>query len=73
MKKKARARNFHACHPIMKKGGVHEKTRGAKRAAAKREIRHQVERTLGGSHNLAIALLTPKLTQSIISIRSDLI
>ena len=36
-------RNLHACHPIMRKGGVHEKSRGAKRAEAKREIRKKIK------------------------------
>lgn len=53
MKKKARVRNFHACHPIMKKGGAHEKSKGAKRAAAKGETRRLAERALGGSIALA--------------------
>ena len=42
-------RNLHACHPIMKKGGVHEKTRGAKRAAAKRKMKQDVSAFLGRS------------------------
>lgn len=32
-------RNLHACHPIMRKGGVHEKSQSAKRAKAKRATR----------------------------------
>ena len=32
---KQKRRNFHATHPIMRKGGVHEKSNGAKRKAAK--------------------------------------
>lgn len=35
MPKKQERRNGHAFHPIMKKGGVHEKSEKAKRAAAK--------------------------------------
>ena len=35
-------RNRHACHPIMRKGGVHEKSQGAKRAAAKQSTRQRV-------------------------------
>ncbi len=42
-------RNFHACHPIMKKGGVHEKSRGAKRASQKRATRKLVSDQLGRS------------------------
>lgn len=41
MAKRDKPRNFHACHPIMRKGGVHEKTKGAKRAAVKRETRRK--------------------------------
>ncbi len=37
MATKQRRRNGHACHPIMRKGGAHEKSKGAKRAAAKRQ------------------------------------
>ena len=44
-----RPRNFHACHPIMSKGGVHEKSKGAKRAAAKHETRRKVKEWLGRS------------------------
>ena len=36
-------RNIHACHPIMRKGGVHEKSKGAKRAKAKKEVRQKVK------------------------------
>ena len=32
---KQKRRNPHAFHPIMRKGGVHEKSNGAKRKAAK--------------------------------------
>jgi hypothetical protein len=35
MKAKLKQRNGHAFHPIMKKGGVHEKSTGAKRLQAK--------------------------------------
>lgn len=49
MKVKKPARNLHACHPIMKKGGVHEKSRGAKRAASKKETRRKKEEWLGRS------------------------
>ena len=30
---KQKRRNLHAIHPIMRKGGVHEKSNGAKRKA----------------------------------------
>ncbi|TVZ40912.1 hypothetical protein P886_0246 [Alteromonadaceae bacterium 2753L.S.0a.02] len=49
MSKRNKPRNFHACHPIMKKGGVHEKSRSAKRAAAKQETRRKVSDWLGRS------------------------
>ena len=42
MKKKAKTRNPHACHPIMKKGGSHEKSVGSKRAATKRDTKQLV-------------------------------
>ena len=47
-KRKASLRNHHAHHPIMKKGGVHEKSRSAKRAASKGETRRQVHDALRG-------------------------
>lgn len=31
-----KSRNTHACNPIMRKGGYHQKSKGAQRAAAKR-------------------------------------
>ncbi len=37
MKAKLKKRNGHAFHPIMTKGGVHEKSVGAKRQASKKE------------------------------------
>ena len=47
--KKQALRNFHACHPILKKGGVHEKSKGAKRLAAKRHVRQKVNEWLSRS------------------------
>ena len=47
MSSKNKARNIHACHPIMRKGGPHEKSKGAKRAAAKRETRRKTGEWLG--------------------------
>lgn len=41
MPKRQAPRNRHAYHPIMRKGGVHEKSTGAKRAAGKRETRRK--------------------------------
>lgn len=49
MPRRIKPRNFHACHPIMKKGGAHEKTKGAKRAAAKHETRRKACEWLGRS------------------------
>lgn len=49
MPKRNKPRNFHACHPIMGKGGVHEKSKSAKRAAAKRETRRKASEWLGRS------------------------
>jgi len=40
--KKQERRNGHAFHPIMSKGGVHEKTEKAKRKAAKHEMKRKV-------------------------------
>ncbi|ARU57768.1 hypothetical protein OLMES_3747 [Oleiphilus messinensis] len=39
MKISSKKRNMHACHPIMRKGGVHEKTNSSKRSKAKRELK----------------------------------
>ncbi len=43
MPRKLVKRNGHAFHPIMRKGGVHEKTHKAKRNAAKRETQKKVK------------------------------
>lgn len=40
---KQEKRNGHAFHPIMKKGGVHEKSEKAKRKAAKHEMNRKVQ------------------------------
>lgn len=37
-----KARNRHAINPLMAKGGRHEKSNGAKRAAAKHAVRSQL-------------------------------
>ncbi len=39
---KGGGRNLHAFAPIMRKGGVHEKSESAKRSAARRELRNAV-------------------------------
>ncbi|WNO08254.1 hypothetical protein [Teredinibacter sp. KSP-S5-2] len=49
MPSKQQRRNGHAFHPIMRKGGVHEKSKGAKRAAAKRQTDRKVREWLGRS------------------------
>lgn len=49
VKTKQERRNGHAFHPIMSKGGVHEKTEKAKRKAAKHEIKLKVQELLGSS------------------------
>jgi len=51
---KQKRRNGHAFHPIMRKGGVHGKSKSALRSAAKQETRRQVlERP--GRHQIALA------------------
>lgn len=40
-KKPFRYRNPVACSPILRKGGVHEKSNGAKRNAAKRKVKKE--------------------------------
>ncbi len=50
--KKQERRNGHAFHPIMGKGGVHEKTEKAKRKAAKHEMNRKVQEWLGRSSSL---------------------
>lgn len=52
MPKKQERRNGHAFHPIMSKGGVHEKSEKAKRRAAKHEINRKVNEWLGRSITL---------------------
>lgn len=42
-------RNGHAFHPIMKKGGVHEKSTKAKRQAAKQQTKRKVSEWFGRS------------------------
>lgn len=49
MPKKQERRNGHAFHPIMSKGGVHEKTEKAKRKAAKHEMNRKIQEWLGRS------------------------
>ncbi len=49
MVKRHDRRNLHACHPIMRKGGAHEKSKSAKRAAAKHETRRKTTEWLSRS------------------------
>lgn len=42
--KRRKLRNSLACDPLLSKGGVHEKSRKAKRANAKRDLRKEVMR-----------------------------
>lgn len=49
MKKKQEKRNGHAFHPIMAKGGAHDKTEKAKRRAAKQDTHRKVREWLGGA------------------------
>lgn len=55
MPKKQERRNGHAFHPIMSKGGVHEKTEKAKRKAAKHEMNRKVQEWLGRSSSISLA------------------
>ena len=50
-------RNFHACHPIMRKGGPHEKSKSAKRAKAKRETRQKVSDALSRLYILRLVTI----------------
>lgn len=61
MPKKQDRRNGHAFHPIMRKGGVHEKTNKAKRAAAKQQTNRKVQEWSGRSfiHHCPIILYSP--------------
>lgn len=49
MPRKLEKRNGHAFHPIMRKGGAHEKSNKAKRAAAKRQTNRKVQEWSGRS------------------------
>jgi hypothetical protein len=48
---KQEKRNRHAFHPIMKKGGVHEKTNKAKRKSERQDIDRKVKDWLGKGSN----------------------
>lgn len=49
-------RNGHAFHPIMNKGGAHEKSKGAQRAAAKKQTNQKVREWLGRSSISAVII-----------------
>lgn len=44
---KQQKRNGHAFHPIMAKGGVHEKSKSAQRAAARQQTNRKAREWLG--------------------------
>ena len=50
---KKQSRNGHAFHPIMRKGGVHEKTEKAKRKAEKLQTSRKAREWLDRSHTEA--------------------
>lgn len=49
--KKGGGRNLHAIAPIMRKGGVHEKSESARRTAARRELRNIARQGTGRGHS----------------------
>ena len=53
-KMKQPRRNGHAFHPIMGKGGVHEKSKSAQRAAAKKQTDQKVREWLGRSFSFSL-------------------
>lgn len=58
--KKQERRNGHAFHPIMSKGGVHEKTEKAKRKAAKHEMKRKVDEWRDGKGGSSATRLTAR-------------
>lgn len=55
---KKKQRNGHAFHPIMRKGGVHEKSVSAKRSASKRALKNLLSE---GSAHSALSTITQAL------------
>ncbi len=51
MPQKKESRNGHAFHPIMRKGGVHEKTNKAKRKTDRQEMAKKVKDYLTKGNN----------------------
>ncbi len=45
--KKGGGRNLHAIAPIMRKGGVHQKSESAQRAAMRRDLKKQTRQLIG--------------------------
>lgn len=45
--KKGGGRNLHAIAPIMRKGGVHQKSESAERAAMRRDLKKQTRQLIG--------------------------
>jgi len=72
MPRRQKPRNFHACHPIMGKGGPHEKSKGAKRAAAKRDTRRKESEWLDRSkpHFIPPITIFPPLLYTSLSLES---
>lgn len=58
--KKQERRNGHAFHPIMSKGGVHEKTEKAKRKAAKHEMKRKLDEWRDGKGESSATRLTAR-------------
>ena len=66
MPRKQEKRNGHAFHPIMRIGGVHEKSEKAKRKAAKHQLNRKVQEWLGRSSFL-ISLIFPTRSRHTLS------
>jgi hypothetical protein len=56
MKTKQKKRNGHACHPIMRKGGVHETPKSSERRKEKKET----ERLVGEWRSRSLFCLIPE-------------
>lgn len=55
---KQEKRNGHAFHPIMRKGGVHEKSNKAKRKADKQQTDRKAREWLGRPSRALLLILT---------------
>lgn len=58
MKSKKKLKNGHACHPIMRKGGVHEASKTGKRRQAKNELNSMVKAWHDHASSLTAALIS---------------